>query len=96
MPRRVWGKPPPVPIWARPCERVLSHVLAPLSAHCDCILIDCGHSIDLLTANALAAADQVIVPVQAHYLAHENMAAALEVIRTMRREKFQRCFHCPY
>lgn len=41
---------------------------------------------DLLTVNALAAADQVIVPVQAHYLAQEDMAATLEVIRAMRRE----------
>lgn len=71
---------------ALPCERVLSRVLEPLSAHYDYILIDCGHSMDLLTVNALAAADQVIVPVQAHYLAQEDMAATLEVIRTMRRE----------
>ena len=40
-------------------------------------------SMDLLTINALAAADQAIVPVQAHYLAMEDMADTLDVIRTI-------------
>lgn len=71
---------------ALPCEMVMAHALEPLRSNYDYILIDCGHSMDLLTINALAAANQVIVPVQAHYLAQEDMADTLEVIKTIQRE----------
>ena len=66
-----------------PCEMVMSRVLEYFQERYDYILIDCGHSMDLLTINALAAADQAIVPVQAHYLAMEDMADTLDVIRTI-------------
>ena len=52
-----------------PCELVMARVLELFQSQYDYILIDCGHSMDLLTINALAAAHQAIVPVQAHYLA---------------------------
>ena len=68
-----------------PCELVMAHVLEFFQAQYDYILIDCGHSMDLLTINALAAANQAIVPVQAHYLAMEDMADTLEVIQTIRQ-----------
>lgn len=68
-----------------PCELVMAHVLTYFQDRYDYILIDCGHSMDLLTINALAAADQAIVPVQAHYLAMEDMADTLEVIKTIRQ-----------
>lgn len=67
------------------CEMVMSRVLDFVKAAYDYILIDCGHSMDLLTINALAAAHQAIVPVQAHYLAMEDMADTLEVIQTIRQ-----------
>ena len=68
-----------------PCEMVMAHVLDFFRDSYDYILIDCGHSMDLLTINALAAANQAIVPVQAHYLAMEDMADTLEVIQTIRQ-----------
>lgn len=68
-----------------PCELVMANVLKYYQDRYDYILIDCGHSMDLLTINALAAADQAIVPVQAHYLAMEDMADTLEVIKTIRQ-----------
>lgn len=68
-----------------PCEMVMSRVLEPLQQEYDYVLIDCGHSMDLLTINALATADQAVVPVQAHYLAMEDMADTLDVIRTIQR-----------
>lgn len=68
-----------------PCELVMACVLKHFQEQYDYILIDCGHSMDLLTINALAAADQAIVPVQAHYLAMEDMADTLEVIKTIRQ-----------
>ena len=68
-----------------PCELVMARVLELFQQQYDYILIDCGHSMDLLTINALAAAHQAIVPVQAHYLAMEDMADTLEVIQTIRQ-----------
>ena len=68
-----------------PAEFVLARALEPFQGNYDYILIDCGHSIDLLTINALAAVDQAIIPVQAHYLALEDMADTLEVIKTIQQ-----------
>ena len=60
-----------------PCELVMANVLKYYQDRYDYILIDCGHSMDLLTINALAAADQAIVPVQAHYLAMEDISTTV-------------------
>lgn len=68
-----------------PCELVMARALDVFQEAYDYILIDCGHSMDLLTINALAAAHQAIVPVQAHYLAMEDMADTLDVIKTIRQ-----------
>ena len=45
------------------------------------LLIDCGLKHELLTVNALAAADYCIVPVQAHYLASEGIPDVLEMVK---------------
>lgn len=50
----------------------------------DVILVDCPPSLGLLTINALAAADEVIVPVQAEYLALEGLAQLLATIDAVR------------
>ena len=62
-----------------PCELVMARVLELFQSQYDYILIDCGHSMDLLTINALAAAHQAIVPVQAHYLAIPHVTYTLTV-----------------
>ena len=49
-------------------EQTLKLYLSDLKKDYDYILIDCMPSLGMLTINALAAADSVIVPVQAHYL----------------------------
>lgn len=50
----------------------------------DVILVDCPPSLGLLTINALTAADEVIVPVQAEYLALEGLAQLLATIEAVR------------
>ena len=44
-------------------------------------IIDCGLKHELLTVNALAAADYCIIPVQAHYLASEGIPDVLEMVK---------------
>ena len=46
----------------------------------DYILIDCPPSLGLLTLNALTAADFLIIPVQAQFLAMRGMAKIMNVI----------------
>ena len=52
----------------------------------DFILIDCPPALGPVTVNALAAADRVIVPVQAEYLALEGLVQFLDTLSTVRRE----------
>ena len=56
-------------------EQQLKHVLAPVVADYDFILIDCPPALSLLTLNALTAADSVIVPMQCEYYALDTIAA---------------------
>lgn len=63
-------------------ELKLRHVLRGLDY--DFILIDCPPSLGLLTVNALAAADSVLIPVQAEYYALEGLSQLLSVISQVR------------
>ncbi len=62
-------------------EYILRGKLAPVRDEYDYVLIDCPPSLSLLTINALAAADSVLVPVQCEYYALEGLAQLLETIR---------------
>ena len=55
-------------------EQVLARALAPAIDRYDVILIDCQPSLGLLTVNALAAADGVIVPLECEYFALRGVA----------------------
>jgi chromosome partitioning protein len=48
------------------------------------VLIDCPPALGLVTVNALAAADEVIIPLQPHFLAMQGLARLLETIREVR------------
>ncbi len=58
----------------------LRAVLEPLRGLHDLILIDCPPSLGLLTLNALAAADSVLIPLQCEYYALEGLSQLLETI----------------
>lgn len=51
----------------------------------DYILIDCPPALDLLTINALAASDSVLVPIQCEYYAMEGVAELLDTLMRLRR-----------
>jgi len=61
-------------------EFVLGRVLQPVIPDYDIILIDCQPSLGLLTVNALACADGVIVPLECEYFALRGVALLMETI----------------
>ncbi len=66
-------------------EQALRQKVEPLREHYDFILLDCPPALDLLTLNALVAADSVLVPVQCEYLALEGVSELLETLIRIRR-----------
>jgi len=61
-------------------EFVLGRVLEPVIGDYDVIMIDCQPSLGLLTVNALACADGVIVPLECEYFALRGVALLMETI----------------
>jgi chromosome partitioning protein len=66
-------------------DRRLSVAITPLVEQFDYILVDCPPSLDILTVNALIAANSVLVPVQCEYFALEGVSELMETIRQIRR-----------
>ena len=67
-------------------EQTLKLYLSDLKKDYDYILIDCMPSLGMLTINALAAADSVIVPVQAHYIPLKGMTQLMKTIGKVQRQ----------
>lgn len=61
-------------------EKVLDEIIRPVRYDYDYILIDCLPSLGLLTINALAAADKILIPLQADFLAMKGLALLLHTI----------------
>jgi chromosome partitioning protein len=66
-------------------ERFLAQALAGTTSRFSFVFLDCPPSLGPLTVNALAAADGVLVPVQAEYYALEGLAQLLESVELVRQ-----------
>jgi len=67
-------------------EYRLRHALQPLKEIFEYIVLDCPPALDLLTLNALVAADTVLIPMQAEYFALEGVTELLDTIDRIRVE----------
>jgi chromosome partitioning protein len=67
-------------------ELVLREVLSTVQERYDFILIDCPPSLGLLTINALSAANSVLIPLQADYLALKGVNLLMKTIATIQRK----------
>ncbi len=67
-------------------ERFLKRFLALVENAYDYILLDCPPALGMVTVNALAAADQVLIPTQAEYLAAKGLEQLLQTIVRIRRK----------
>lgn len=65
-------------------ENILKQCLSKIKDDYDYILIDCMPSLGILTINALACSDSVIIPVQSHYLAAKGMTHLLQTINRVK------------
>ncbi len=65
-------------------EMKLRKALAPVAGLYDFILIDCPPSINMLTVNALTAADGVLIPMQCEYYALEGLSSLLDTVEKVR------------
>ena len=66
-------------------ERVLKGYVDRIRNSFDYVLIDCMPSLGMITINALAASDSVIIPVQAHYLPAKGMEQLLSTVRKVQK-----------
>jgi chromosome partitioning protein len=68
-------------VYVKSREHVLKNVLEKAKGSYDFITIDCPPSLGLLTINALASADTVIIPIQSEYYALEGLSQLMNTIK---------------
>ena len=67
-------------------ERVLTTCINEVKKYYDYVLVDCMPSLGMLTINALAAADSVVIPTQPHYLSAKGLELLLRSVSKVRRQ----------
>ena len=65
-------------------EHKLRQVIEPIRREYDYILIDCPPALDLLTLNALAASDAVLIPIQCEFFALEGISQLIDTVDRLR------------
>jgi len=65
-------------------EMILKRAIEPIVTNYDYILIDCPPQLSILTVNALACCDYVIVPVKTDYLAYRGVELLMQTINDMK------------
>lgn len=65
-------------------ERTLAAALQTVAQDYEIVLVDCPPSLNMLTVNALVAADGVLIPIQCEYYALEGLSALLDTIEQIR------------
>ena len=66
-------------------EFYLKRLLAPAREEYDFLFVDCPPSLSLLTLNALAAADSVLIPIQCEYYALEGVTSLMNTVNRVKR-----------
>jgi len=66
-------------------DQRVKRALAPVVNSFNYIFLDCPPSLDLLTVNALIAANSVLIPIQCEYFALEGVSELMETVRQIRR-----------
>lgn len=66
-------------------ERVLKDYINQVKSNYDYVLIDCTPSLGMLTVNALTAANEVIIPVQAHFLPAKGLEQLMKTVSKVKR-----------
>jgi chromosome partitioning protein len=66
-------------------EYILRELIEPLRSSYDYILIDSPPSLGLLTINAFTASDEILIPLQAQYLALQGLAKLIEVVDKIKK-----------
>jgi chromosome partitioning protein len=64
-------------------ERRLADALIPIKPDYDYILVDCPPSLNMLTLNAMVAANSVLVPMQCEYYALEGLSALMSTLKNI-------------
>ncbi|MDE6281510.1 MAG: AAA family ATPase, partial [Oscillospiraceae bacterium] len=67
-------------------ETVLKQYVDSVKQNYDYVLLDCRPSLGMLVINALAASDYVLIPVQADYLAAEDMTELVGTVQSIKRQ----------
>ncbi|MCQ8104112.1 ParA family protein [Methylomonas sp. SURF-2] len=65
-------------------ERRLADALLPVKENYDYILIDCPPSLNMLTLNAMVAANSVLIPMQCEYYSLEGLSSLMSTLRNIR------------
>jgi len=66
-------------------EYMLKEYIDGVKSKYDFVIIDCRPSLSMITLNALACSDSVIIPVQAHYLSAKGMTQLIQTINKVRK-----------